>query len=262
MNNPQIFTEPSKAIVALIFAFSIGVMLFSTENSADTNKIAAGVRRGVVQEVLSEREIQEEDVAYIGATVEQELRVEIEENGAKKQNLVTNRFVRVDVGDAVYVQTSFVGDEEETFEVVEISRANGLFWLSLFFIFLVLIVSGRKGLYALVGLVFSFAVIYRFIVPQILAGRNAVWVAILGAFLMLVVTLYTSHGMNKKSIAAFFGIAGTLLFVGLMAQWTVGVLHFTGYGAEEASFLKQEVGDNLNLIGLVVAGIIIAAIGI
>ena len=64
MNNPPDFLQkPSKAIVALIFAFSIGVMLFSTENSADTNKIAAGVRRGVVQEVLSEREIQEEDVA-------------------------------------------------------------------------------------------------------------------------------------------------------------------------------------------------------
>jgi uncharacterized membrane protein len=263
MNDLPLFLQkPNNILVGLILLLSLGWMFLSIQKVTNTNRLGSDVRKGVVEEILSEKNIEKEDIAYIGATTEQNLRVEIRENGVPRQMTVMNRFAPVDVGNTIYFQTSFVGEGEEIFEVIEISRTRGLFWLSLFFVFLVVIVSGQKGLHALVGLVFSLAVIFQFIVPQILAGRNAVWTAILGSLLMLVVTLYTSHGINKKSIAAFLGIVGTLLFVGLLAQFTVGALHFTGYGTEEASFLQQEIGENLNLLGLVIAGIIIASIGI
>jgi uncharacterized membrane protein len=123
------------------------------------------------------------------------------------------------------------------------------------------IIGGLKGVYSLIGLLFTFAVIFVFLVPQILKGVSPVGVGVASAAIILLPTLYLSYGLNKKSIAAFSGIIISLLAVGLMANYLVDVLQFTGL-SEESMYLDMETVGPINLLGLMVAGIIIAAVGV
>src|SRR3989304_635323 len=147
-------------------------------------------------------------------------------------------------------------------EVKDISREKGVFVLTALFIILVFATSGWRGFYSLIGLIFSLSVIFVFIVPLILKGLNPIFVGIAGSFLILLVTLYLSHGLTKKSISAFIGIILSLLFTGILANLAVQAMRFTGFSNEGALYLNMETGSPFNLVGLLTAGIIIAAIGI
>ena len=98
-------------------------------------------------------------------------------------------------------------------------------------------------------------------VPQILNGAEPISIGVGSAALILVPALYLSYGLNKKSIAAFLGIIIALLFVGVASNYFIGALEFTGLG-EISMFLDMETSNSINLIGLIIAGIIIAAVGV
>ena len=245
--------KPNKYLVALILVLSVSGIIFAFSKPPKEEVVS-----GVVKEIIAEKNVtQEIDGQDI---VEQELSVEIKINGEKKNILVLNDFYPVQTGDEVFISSSFF--EEQKPNVIEISRNKGLFWLVLFFIALALVTGGWKGFYSLIGLVFSFAVIFNFIVPAILAGYNPVVIGLSGSVIILIPTLYLSYGWSKKSIAAFVGIILALLFVGVLANFLVSTLKFTGL-TEEAIFLNIIGSDNaINLVGLLIAGIIIAAVGV
>lgn len=222
-------------------------------SDADTKTV-----EGKVIKILEEREADENDLPYIGVTKIQKLLVEIEGNDIAKKVEVENNFSSFRKGEKIFLQDTGDG----AFEVVEFSRTRGIFWLTVLFVVFVLFLSGKKGFNSLVGLIFSFAVILFFIVPRILAGGSPVSTSLIGAGMILLVTLYVSYGFNRKSLSALIGISVTLLFVGFLAQYVVHALHFTGFGNEESAFLQQEMGGKLNFVSLIIGGIIIAAIGV
>lgn len=253
----KFFQKPHWLVVLIILVISAALLYFrphAPSVSFEDGKIV----EGKVISITAEREIQKDDLAFIGVSKIQTLLVETSEEGDKKRVRVENNVASVREGERIFLQEL----ENGSYVMVDFSRSRGIIWLTVFFIGLVLLVSGKKGFSALTGLVFSFAVILSFIVPGILKGQNPVFVSIAGAVLILLVTLYVSHGFNRKSLAALLGISVTLVMVGLLAQYAVSALHFTGFGSEDAAFLKQEVGDKINLVALILSGIIIAAIGV
>lgn len=251
--------EPNRYIVIIIFLVSLGLLFFARPKITPTSFGDSPLFEGKVVEILSEKSVGANDIAYLGATKIQTLLVEGKIEGAVKRVSVENSMLTVDKGDRVFFQKLADG---KRFTMAEVSRTRGIMWLSIFFIVLVLLVSGKKGLNALVGLVFTFAVIISFLVPRILAGQNSIAVSLIGAILILVGTLYVTYGWNKKSFSALVGISLTLLFVSLLAQFTISELRFTGFASEEAAYLNQETGDRVNIIALLISGIIIAAIGV
>ncbi len=246
--------KPNKYIVLVILALSLAGMIYTF-----SKPVGKDVVGGTVKEVLSERETVLEIGNKNKTVKEQELLVEITAGKEKKDIKVSNDFIPVVAGEKVFVNASLFGASE--FSVVDISRTKELILLSLFFIVLVLLTSGWKGFYSLVGLLFSFAVIFAFIVPQILKGAGPVGVGLSGAAMILIPTLYLSYGLNKKSIAAFLGIILALLFVGISANFIIVAAQFTGL-SEASIYLDMETSNSINLVGLLVAGIIIAAIGV
>ncbi len=251
--------EPNRYIVIIIFLISLGLLFFARPKIEPTSFKDSPLFEGKVAEILSEKSVGKNDIAYLGATKIQTLLVEATIDGALKKVSVENSIMTVGKGDRIFFQKMADG---KRFAMTEVSRMRGLIWLSLFFVILVLLVSGKKGLNALVGLIFTFAVIISFLVPRILAGQNSIGVSLIGAIIILIGTLYATYGWNKKSFSALVGISLTLLFVSLLAQFTISELRFTGFASEEAAYLNQETGDRVNIIALLISGIIIAAIGV
>ncbi len=126
----------------------------------------------------------------------------------------------------------------------------------------VIVVIGRwKGVRALVGLALSGLLIGGFVIPQILAHRDPVVVALVSTGLLLAITLYLIQGWNVTGHTALVGMLVSLLVTGLLAMLATKVAYLTGFGSEETLFLKA-VGIGVQMRGLLLAGMVLGAAGV
>ena len=150
---------------------------------------------------------------------------------------------------------------EPTYFISDFQRDRPLLLLTALFVLVVLAFGRFQGIRALLGLALSVGVIIGFIVPAILTGRSPVLVAVVGSFVVMIVTLYLSHGISQKTTAAVVGTAGALLLTALLAQWFVNLTSLTGFTSEEARLAAFEV-SGLSLEGLLLSGIIVGGLGV
>jgi len=105
-------------------------------------------------------------------------------------------------------------------------------------------------------------VIVFFILPQILSGRDPVFVSIIGAFVFLSISQYLVYGWNLKTHSAVVGILVSLIITGSISAFFINFTRLTGFGDENALFLVQMTSQNINMRGLLLAGMIIGALGV
>jgi uncharacterized membrane protein len=150
---------------------------------------------------------------------------------------------------------------EPTYFISDFRRSTPLVVLTALFVTAVIAFGRGQGARALLGLTLTFLLIVGFIIPAVLDGRSPLTVAIVGSVLIMIVTLYLSHGFSAKTTAAVVGTSLALLVTGLLAVIFVNVTNLTGFASEEARLANVEVGG-LSLRGLLLAGIIIGGLGV
>jgi uncharacterized membrane protein len=126
---------------------------------------------------------------------------------------------------------------------------------------LVLVSARWRGLRALIGLGVSLVVVVAFVVPAILEGSDPVGVATAGSLAIMLVTVILGHGVGPKAIAALIGTAAALLLTLVLANAAVDAIHITGLASEDVTFL-QATAQDLSVRGLLLAGMVIAALGV
>jgi len=168
----------------------------------------------------------------------------------------------VKAGDRVMVTAAPSPDGEVQVYFADFVRTGALGWLAGVFAVLIVLVSRGKGLRALAGMALSLVLILGFILPQILAGADPVLVSIVGSFALLTATFYLIHGWTLKSHTAVVATLGALLITGGLASVSVLGARLSGFGSEEALFLVQLAGRDLNVRGLLLGGILVGALGV
>jgi uncharacterized membrane protein len=149
----------------------------------------------------------------------------------------------------------------EPYSFADFERRGSMLGLALAFCAAVVALGRWRGLRALIGLGASLAVVLFFIVPAILDGKSPVGVAIVGALAVMIATMAFAHGIGPKTIAASLGTAVSLLLtVGLALTFT-NLAHLSGFSSEEAAYLRVNA-TGISLEGLVIAGMVIAALGV
>jgi uncharacterized membrane protein len=143
----------------------------------------------------------------------------------------------------------------------DFQRGTPILVLALAFTAIVLLFAGLRGALSLVGLGFSLALVLLFVVPAILDGKPPLAVAIVGSLAVALITIPLAHGRGPKTLAAVLGTAASLLLTALLALIFTKAAHLTGFSSEEATFL-QIAGADLSLEGLLLAGMVIAALGV
>lgn len=137
-----------------------------------------------------------------------------------------------------------------------------MLWLAGIFGVAILVISGWKGLRALLSMAFSLAVIIGYIIPHILAGEDPLTVSIIGSAILLGVTLYLTYGWTLKTHAAVLSMIAVLLLTGGLSFLFVVVTRLNGTGDENTMFLMQSLQTPLNMRGLLLGGMIIGALGV
>lgn len=166
-------------------------------------------------------------------------------------------------GDYILVT---VGQRPDTGELkaffTDFVRSRPILYLFLIFVVFSVLVSGWKGIRSLFGISFSLLIIVLYILPQILNGKDPVWISITGAMIFLAVSQFLVYGWNLKTHSAVIGIFISLVITGFLAGFFVDFTRLTGYGDENALFLSQMSTQAINIKGLLLAGMLIGALGV
>lgn len=163
------------------------------------------------------------------------------------------RLVRAD--DAAVSQGS------DAYSFLDYERRAPMLALMLIFVAVIVVFGRLRGMLSLVGLGASIGVITVFLIPAILDGRPTVPVAITAALAVMFLTLALAHGVGPKTVAAALGTSASLLLTAGLAILFVNLANITGFSSEEAVRL-QVTGEDISLQGLVLAGMVIGALGV
>ncbi len=173
----------------------------------------------------------------------------------------TLRAVRFREGNRALVMISEGPEGERFYQVADHVRLLPLALIAGAFVVLILVIGRWQGLRALIGLILSGLLIGGFILPQILAHRNAVLISLTGTGLLLGVTLYLIQGWNTTAHVCLLSLLISLGLTGLLSVTWTRVAFLTGFGSEETMFL-QAAGIGVEMRGLLLAGMIIGAAGV
>lgn len=175
-------------------------------------------------------------------------------------NLDKNQLVNI--GDTVLIMQYTNADNVPVFQIADKYRLDKIIPIILLFFLAILILSGWKGIGSIIGMIISLGVIIYYIVPQILSGKDPLFVSIVGCFIIMISTIYLAHGFSKKTTIALVSTFITLLVTGLLSILFVKITHLTGLGSEDAYSLKLGPTASINFQGLLLGGILIGALGV
>jgi uncharacterized membrane protein len=254
--------------VLVYFMITPGIKLHSQDSSTTYNT-------GYESNTVSAKVINliEEGQTDLGGTLQnyQVFDVELVEGEFKGSVLTVDYGLRqilgsdekIKEGDYILVT---VGQRPDSGELraffTDFVRSRPIFYLFLLFVVFSVLISGWKGVRSLLGIAFSLLMIVLYILPQILSGKDPVWVSISGAFVFLAVSQLLVYGWNLKTHSAVVGIFISLVLTGLLSSFFVDFTRLTGYGDENALFLSQMSTQTINIKGLLLAGMLIGALGV
>ena len=271
-NNRVLFAILAVAAVLLFLGVLIIILPGSfqslTPKTEDKPSLGFGSQavKGEITEVLEEGQVQLGDVdqqyqVLRVRILEGDLEgVELEVEYGKQQIRPEGLFLKP--GDRVFLTLSSNQDNILQARFQDFERTGPLLILFSTFVLFSVLISGRKGIRALLGMGISIGVIIFYIIPQILEGKDPVLISVSGAFFLLAATLYLVYGWTLKTHAAVLGTLSSLLLTALLAHYFVDLTRLTGFGNEDALFLVQQSSGKINMQGLVLGGMLIGALGV
>jgi uncharacterized membrane protein len=166
---------------------------------------------------------------------------------------------RFEVGEPVSLSVVMGEDGTVSLGYYDRARAPLLAAVALVFALAVVALGRMRGLAALIGLAISVAILIWFIIPAIIGGRDAVMVALVGGGAIVLISLYLAHGYTPLTHVAALGAFAALALTTGLSWMVVELAKFTGVASEEAFYLLAL--PDINLSGLLLAGIVLGAIG-
>ena len=163
-------------------------------------------------------------------------------------------------GDRVVLGRSVDPTGRVDYYFADLQRRQPLFLLALLFAVAVVAIGRWRGFAALIGLAITWTILVWFMLPALLDGKSPLAVALVGSALIMLFVLYLTHGLHTQTTTALLGTLASLGLTGVLASVFVAAAHITGLASEESVYL-QSVGGRFSVSGVLLAGIIIGALG-
>ena len=200
---------------------------------------------------------------------QQLLEVEILTGKHKGETLQTynylSAYLNVDAkaGTRIIVRLDY-DDNGEVYiiSVPNYDRAPMLIGLILVFAALLIVIGRKKGIMALLGLVYTLASLWYVLIPMLLRGAEPVLTSIIIVALTTVACLILLTGFSRKTLCAVLGCVSGVAVAGIFAAIAGAISPLNGFNMSEAEELVLRAYDSeLHISGLFVAGILIASLG-
>jgi uncharacterized membrane protein len=169
--------------------------------------------------------------------------------------------VQYKMGDKVVLGV-MPGEVAEKYVIVDRNRMASIYITIAIFILLAIVVGRMKGLTSLIGLGITGIILLFFIAPQILNGKDPFAVSLVGAGMIVLVSMFISHGFNKRIQASAISTLAALGLAAAVAYVAVYTTQLFGFGQSDAFLLETGFLGSINLRGILLAGIVISVLGV
>ena len=200
--------------------------------------------------------IQYVDVEILSGEYEGEI-VQVE--NALSDSFVTD--IEVEVNQRVLLQIDTYADGSKMCYIASHERDRFIIILLLLFIAILLIVGKLQGLKTIFTLGVTIFFIFFVELPLLIRGYNAIWVTVVVAMFITIITVVVISGLTKKTLAAIIGTAFGVILAGGIAIVVSSQAHLTGMAMEEAIMLLTLLGDTLDFRQLLFAAILLGTLG-
>ncbi|MEU4197856.1 YibE/F family protein [Kribbella sp. NPDC026611] len=167
----------------------------------------------------------------------------------------------IKVGQTVMLGVQDGAPLDQKYQYVDHDRTKPLLILAVIFAIAVVALSRWRGFAALIALAVTAVMLTQFILPAILKGSNPLVVAVVGGAVIMTIAVFLTHGINAESSIALAGTIAALGLTVLLGWFFTKFSMLSGLAAEGASQAKS-FAPNLSLTGLLVAGMVIGALGV
>ncbi|MDR1441150.1 MAG: YibE/F family protein, partial [Bifidobacteriaceae bacterium] len=133
--------------------------------------------------------------------------------------------------------------------------------LALTFGVIVFAVARWKGLVAIVGLVLSLLVIWQFLLPALLTGKNPLLAGLVTSSAVMFIVVYLAHGISVKTTTALLGTFAGIAVVTMTAWWAIPAAHLTPRTHEGMSQMAY-IAPAVDLRGVLLCGMVLAGVGV
>lgn len=167
----------------------------------------------------------------------------------------------LDVGDRVLVQLTEDDEGNVIATVQDVAREKYIILMFIVFLVSIILVGGKKGVKAIVGLILTIIIIYTVLIKGVFEGKDAILYSIIASMLTIIATFIVIGGANKKILTAALGTLGGVVSAGLIALIFNNLAKMTG-ASEDAIQLTVNIANiNFQFRDLLFSGIVIAALG-
>lgn len=259
----------------LIILFQIigNTKLYATDEQAILveNEDANTVRIQTTARVIEVGEVKKIETGSIIDTV-QEVKIEILEGVYEKEEFMTNYNLSFDIegkisgyeldeGDKVTVE--IVEDENGNVvaTVQEPDRKNYIILMMILFLLSIILVGGKQGIKAIMGLLITVLAVYFILIKGIYTGYHVIWTTLVTAGIIIGFTFVIIGGFSKKILSAALGTLGGIISSGIVAIIFAHLAKLSGACEEAVQLSISMTTINFNFRALIFAGIVIAALG-
>lgn len=225
----------------------------------------------VKAKIIEAGEVKKVTTGSVEDTV-QEVKVEILEGEYEGEEYTTNYVLSYDIegkilayelekGNKVTVQISKDQNGEMEISVQDVQRDTYMYFMFFVFLASVVLVGGKQGVKAVIGLIITILAIWFILVKGIFSGANPIFMSILTSAVIIILTFLVIGGINKKIFTAAMGTLGGVIMAGIMAGIFSYLTKLSG-ACEDAIQLSINMKTvTFNFRDLIFAGIVVSALG-
>ena len=171
--------------------------------------------------------------------------------------------MRYRVGDTVFVgiARNSSANTTEYVSIYDMDNTAGIIILVTLLVIAVVLIGRLKGAASLLALIITILLLFLVLIPLTLRGFPPLPIAVGISFISIIITLPIIAGFKLKTLAAVMGAAGGILVASVLALASGYLMHLSGIVTNDMLTVFYASDVNIDIRGLVLSGMIIAALG-
>jgi len=122
-------------------------------------------------------------------------------------------------------------------------------------------VGRLRGALAMVSLLATVVLIFYILIPMTLRGKSPLPIAAGISLFAIIITIPIIMGLGRKTLAAILGASSGVVIATVLSLFAGWLMHLSGIVTNEMLTVFYASGVEINLRGLALAGMVIAALG-
>lgn len=251
----------------IIVTVLLSIILVVSSNLLNRNLTPYEFEKAIVEDIIEEK-LEEDSIIeglYLGY---QQIKIKVtsgkyEGETFNIRNPMSRLYnVHTKIGDKVVVSIHEENNTIQSISLYNYQKEKVVYMLIISFFLLLILLSGWKGLYAIISLIFTGIAIIFFMMPMLFKGYEPIPITILTVAITTIVTLLLIDGPSKKTLSAILGTIVGVIIAGTISYIASNIAHISGLTSNEAEGLIYIAEHrNVKIKGLTFSAILIASLG-